>query len=102
MVKWNHRRMRVITSNLPQKYLDEIEKFMEWGITPSRSEYIRRAINTQINIDHELIKDTDNVIAGKYDHIKFDPSKFVRVPVENPVSLHLKEFKTYKIVRRLE
>ncbi len=95
MVKWDHKRMRVITSNLPQKYLDEIEKFMEWGITPSRSEYIRRAIGTQLKIDHEFIKDTDKVIEGGYDNkIEYlDLKKFVRVPgIDQP----------FRIIRRLE
>ena len=88
MPKWNHNRMRVITSNLPQNELKIIEKFIEWGMAPSRSEYIRKAIRHQIDHDYEFVKKTDDIKAGVYDHMKF-----VKVPgIEVP----------FRVIRRLE
>lgn len=59
---WDNKeeeRMRVVTINLPIKYLQYIEKLIEWGITPSRSEYIRLATYKSIKEDN-LFKERVN------------------------------------------
>lgn len=46
--------LRIVTVNIPQKYLDFIAKLQEWGITPSRSEYVRIAVMKQITEDLKI------------------------------------------------
>lgn len=37
--------MRIMTANIPQEYLNMIEKLVEIGLFPSRSEAIRMAVH---------------------------------------------------------
>ena len=93
MASLKHGEMKIITINVPRIDLYYIQKLMDVGLVPSRSEYIRNAIRNQINRDLELVRFQKNVIEEKEEY--FDPEKFVRVPGYNgnePV----------KIVRRLE
>ena len=43
--------MKIITINIPKAYWKLIRKYLEWGICPSVSEYVRRAIDRQIKDD---------------------------------------------------
>ena len=76
----------------------------EHGLYPSRSELIRVAVREFLIKE---LKMADNM--PKYREVKekeepFDDKKFVRVPVKrlNDANEEIREFKTYKIVRRLE
>ncbi len=88
-----HGELKIVTINVPRIDLNYIQQFMDEGLVPSRSEYIRNAIRNQINADFETVKYEKRVVEGT--EKRFDPKKFVRVPGYNgnePV----------KIVRRLE
>jgi Arc/MetJ-type ribon-helix-helix transcriptional regulator len=54
--------MKVVTINLPKPYLAYIKTLMDWGITPSRSEYVRRAVEDKIREDMKLRLYIDEVI----------------------------------------
>jgi len=71
-----HGKMCIVTINLPEKYLLYIKKLTEWGITPSRSEYIRSMAKEIIKKDFEFIKKVDEVIEA--DEIKVEKS--VKIP----------------------
>lgn len=67
--------LRIITVNIPKKYLEYIKKLQEWGLTPSRSEYIRNVVMRQIKEDLDLAKSIDHIIQPE-----IDPKLYVRVP----------------------
>ena len=46
-----HGEMCIVTINLPESSLDYMRKLNEFGFTPSRSEYVRRAVSNQIEED---------------------------------------------------
>lgn len=90
--------MKIVTVNVPESYIEAIEKLIgENGLYPSRSELIRCAVREFLLKELNAVKNM-----AKYHsepEIDFDETKFVRVPVnKEPVQ----EFKTYKILRRLE
>ncbi len=88
-----HGELKIITINVPRLDLYYIQKFMDAGLVPSRSEYVRNAIRNQINADFETVRFEKRVVEGT--EKRLDPEKFVRIPGYNgnePV----------KIVRRLE
>lgn len=53
--------MKIITINLPEKYLDAIQILNDFKVIPSRSEAIRRALEeflkTELNFYFELNED---------------------------------------------
>lgn len=53
--------MKIITINLPEKYLDAIQVLNDAGIYPSRSEAIRIALrdflNNELKMDQQLEKE---------------------------------------------
>ncbi|MFW9827511.1 MAG: ribbon-helix-helix domain-containing protein [Candidatus Thorarchaeota archaeon] len=95
--------MKIVTVNIPETYLDSIEKLVgENGLYPSRSELIRVAVRDFLLRE---LKIADNIARYKESEIEdFDNENFVRVPVErlDENDEPVREFKTYKIIKRLE
>ena len=95
--------MKIVTVNIPESYLDSIEKLVgENGLYPSRSELIRVAVRDFLLRE---LKMADTMAKYKETEIEdFDDENFVRVPVErlNEKDEPVREFKTYKIIKRLE
>lgn len=99
--------MKIVTVNVPRSYLDAIEKLVgDKGLYPSRSELIRVAVRKFLLKELKLAKEMKEQ-KEKPQKPQKDPEKYVQVPVEvddnggngkDPV----REFKTYKIVRKLE
>ena len=98
--------LKIVTINVPESYLDSIEKLVgEHGLYPSRSELIRVAVREFLIKELEMANNM-----AKYSEVRkeepdvFDDKKFVKVPVNrlNGENEMVREFKTYKIVRRLE
>lgn len=97
-------KMKIVTVNVPESYIDAIKKLVgEDGLYPSRSELIRCAVREfllkELRMANNMAKYKEE---SKIDD--FDNGNFVRVPVErlNENSEPVREFKTYKIVKRLE
>ena len=92
-----------MTVNVPETYLTAIKKLVgEHGLYPSRSELIRVAVREFIIKELQTAKNM-----AKFKEIKpddFDEKKFVKVPIErlNEQNEPVREFKTYKIIKRLE
>ncbi|MCK4380856.1 MAG: ribbon-helix-helix protein, CopG family [Candidatus Lokiarchaeota archaeon] len=95
--------MKIVTVNIPESFLDSIEKLVGGnGLYPSRSELIRVAVRDFLLRE---LKMADNMAKYKETEVEnFDDENFVRVPVErlNENDEPVREFKTYKIVKRLE
>ena len=95
--------MKIVTVNVPESYLDSIEKLVgENGLYPSRSELIRVAVRDFLLRE---LKMADNMAKYKEAEIEdFDDENYVRVPVKrlNENDEPVREFKTYKIIKRLE
>ncbi|MHA2129011.1 MAG: ribbon-helix-helix domain-containing protein, partial [Promethearchaeota archaeon] len=87
----------------PESYLESIERLIgDGGLYPSRSELIRCAVRDFLIKE---LKSANELIKYKEVNVEeLDNKNFVRVPIEkmddsgDPV----REFKTYKIVKRLE
>lgn len=95
--------MKIVTVNIPESYLDSIEKLVGHnGLYPSRSELIRVAVRDFLL--RELKMANDMVKYNEAEIEEFDDENYVRVPVErlNEKDEPIREFKTYKIVKRLE
>ncbi len=95
--------MKIVTVNIPESYLESIERLIgENGLYPSRSELIRCAVREflikELRRANEMIKYKEVEIE------KLDDKNFVRVPIEKRDENNepVREFKTYKIVKRLE
>jgi len=95
--------MKIVTVNIPESYLDSIEKLVgETGLYPSRSELIRVAVRDfllrELKMANDLAKYKETEIE------EFDDENYVRVPIEklNEKDEPVREFKTYKIIKRLE
>ena len=95
--------MKIVTVNVPESYIDAINKLIgENGLYPSRSELIRCAVRDFLLKE---LKMANNMAKYKEPEIDdFDEENFVRVPIEsiNERSEPVREFKTYKIIKRLE
>ena len=65
--------MAIITINVPIPYLKSIRNLIEWGLTPSRSEYIRTTIKEGIRKDVDFMESVDRFNEAK------NPKK-VKVP----------------------
>ena len=95
--------MKIVTVNVPESYIGAINKLIgENGLYPSRSELIRCAVRDFLLKE---LKMANNM--AKYNEAEiedFDDKNFVRVPIEsrNEKSEPVREFKTYKIIKRLE
>ena len=95
--------MKIVTVNVPESYIDTINKLIgHKGLYPSRSELIRCAVRDFLIKELKLANNM-----AKYNEVEiedFDDENFVRVPIEgvNENSEPVREFKTYKILKRLE
>ena len=96
--------MKVVTVNIPESYIDAIKKLVgEKGLFPSRSELVRVACRDflirELRITNNVAKEEINVEIQDY-----DKESYVKVPVEqkNEKNEPIREFKTYKILKRLE
>ncbi|MFX0057322.1 MAG: ribbon-helix-helix domain-containing protein [Candidatus Hodarchaeota archaeon] len=95
--------MKIVTVNVPESYIDAINKLIgDKGLYPSRSELIRCAVRDFLL--KELKAANQMNIFNKASIDDFDNENYVRVPFEklNDKSEPVREFKTYKIVKRLE
>ncbi|MCP6718905.1 MAG: ribbon-helix-helix domain-containing protein [Patescibacteria group bacterium] len=95
--------MKIVTVNVPESYLDSIKRLVgEGGLYPSRSELIRCAVREflikELKMVNEMIKFKDVKVE------EFDDKTHVRVPITKMDENNepVREFKTYKIVKRLE
>lgn len=100
------KRLKIVTVNVPESYIEAIKKLVgENGLYPSRSELIRCAVREFLLKEFKMA----NKMMGKEEEIDdyeddYDPKNFVRVPVthKNANNEPVREFKTYKIIKRLE
>ena len=95
--------LKIVTVNVPESYLGSIEKLVgEHGLYPSRSELIRVAVREFLLKELQMANNIAKYKETKVDN--FDNENFVRVPIErlNENDEPVREFKTYKIVKRLE
>jgi Arc/MetJ-type ribon-helix-helix transcriptional regulator len=95
--------MKIVTVNIPESYLESIERLIgEDGLYPSRSELIRCAVRDflikELRRANEMIKFKEVKVE------ELDDKNFVRVPIEKMDENNepVREFKTYKIIKRLE
>jgi len=95
--------MKIVTVNVPESYIDAINKLIgEDGLYPSRSELIRCAVREfllkELKAANLLVKYNTTEIDN------YDDKNYVRVPIDsmNEKSEPVREFKTYKIIKRLE
>lgn len=51
--------MKIITINLPEKYLDAIQVLMDMNVYPSRSEAVRTALNDFLTNELKMTLDLD-------------------------------------------
>lgn len=95
--------MKIVTVNVYESYVDAIEKLTgENGLYPSRSELIRCAVRKFLIKELKSARNQKKQESEEEEE-EFDDKNFVRVPVENrDSSKKVTEFKTYKIIRRLE
>ena len=95
--------MKIVTVNVPESYIEAIKKLIGHdGLYPSRSELIRCAVREFLIKELKLANNM-----AKYNEVEieaFDDKNFVRVPIEsvNEKSEPVREFRTYKILKRLE
>ncbi len=94
--------MKIVTVNVPESYIEAIKKLIgQDGLYPSRSELIRCAVREflikELKLANSMAKYKDVEIED------FDDENFVRVPTEsvNEKSEPIREFKQYKILKRL-
>ena len=97
--------IKIVTVNIPESYLDSIEKLVgDEGLYPSRSELIRVAVKDfllrELKMADTMAKYKEEAEAEE----EFDDDEFVRVPVErlDEKDEPIREFKTYKIIKRLD
>lgn len=91
--------MKIVTVNVPESYIDAINKLIgEDGLYPSRSELVRCAVREFLIRELRSLEDLD--LEEEEEEL---PSNLVRVPLNDIESnKSSREFKTYKIVRRLD
>ena len=97
--------MKICTVNVPESYIGAINKLIgENGLYPSRSELIRVAVREfllkELKMANNMAKYNEQEDEAEED---FDEENFVRVPIEkvNEKSEPIREFKAYKIIKRL-
>ena len=90
--KGRNLELKIVTCNFPIKHINYIKKLIEYGLVPSRSEYVRRAVGNQIADDLKTKRYVEDVMVGK---IKLDPSKYIKIPGYNGD-------KPVEIIRRLD
>jgi Arc/MetJ-type ribon-helix-helix transcriptional regulator len=96
--------MKVVTINVHRSYLKAIEKLVgDDGLYPSRSELIRAAVRKLLLNELEEAKRIKERRENPPIQKKH-PEKFVQVPIEKESDDGdpIREFKTYRIIRKLE
>jgi Arc/MetJ-type ribon-helix-helix transcriptional regulator len=95
--------MKIVTVNVPESYIDAINKLIgENGLYPSRSELIRCAVRDFLLKE---LKAANNITRfNNEEYSNFDDENYVRVPIEklDENSEPITEFKTYKIIKKLD
>jgi Arc/MetJ-type ribon-helix-helix transcriptional regulator len=98
--------MKIVTVNIQESYLEAISKLVgKDGLYPSRSELIRVACRDFLLKELTLARVTAKLISNPLPQPEpLDPSKFVQIPIDSLDENNepIRDFKTYKIVRRLE
>ncbi len=95
--------LKIVTVNVPESYLESIKRLIGGnGLYPSRSELIRVAVREFLI--KELRRANEMIKYKEVEVEKLDDKNFVRVPIEKMDENNepVREFKTYKIVKRLE
>ncbi len=93
--------MKIVTVNVPESYIDAINKLIGAdGLYPSRSELIRVAVREFLIKELKMAKNIMNFEEPEDDD--FDDKNFVKVPIESSNPDGIQEFKTYRIIKRLE
>jgi len=96
--------MKIVTVNVPESYIDAINKLIgQNGLYPSRSELIRCAVREFLLKELRMAKNMAKYNEPEFEEV-FDDKNFVRVPMEktNDKNEPVREFKTFKIIQRLE
>jgi len=97
--------MKIVTVNVPESYLDAIEKLTgNDGLYPSRSELIRCAVREFLLKELKMAKKFTKYNTKEDYEEEVSDSDYVRIPVKrtNEKNESVNDFKTYKIIRRLE
>jgi len=96
--------MKIVTVNVPESYVDAINKLIgQGGLYPSRSELIRCAVREFLLKELKMAKNMAKYQEPEFEEV-FDDENFVRVPIKkiDENNEPVREFKTYKILKRLE
>jgi Arc/MetJ-type ribon-helix-helix transcriptional regulator len=90
--------------NIPESYLDAIEELTgDKGLYPSRSELIRCAVRKFLLKELQIAKKMEKY-KGIEDEQKLDDKKYVKIPIDSfdkNKNEPVREFRTYKILRKL-
>ncbi|TFG12063.1 MAG: ribbon-helix-helix protein, CopG family [Promethearchaeota archaeon] len=94
--------MKIVTVNVEERHIEAIEKLVgEDGLYPSRSELIRCAVREFLLKELNMAKSMTKYEETEIDD--FDSENFVKIPIESKDKKEpIRQFKTYKILRRLE
>ena len=96
--------MKIVTVNVPEGYITAINKLIGFdGLYPSRSELIRCAVREFLIKEIKTAKKL-GIIEDSIEDDDFDDKNFVRIPFEtrNDKNEPVREFKTFKIIQRLD
>lgn len=105
--------MKIVTVNVPESYIEAIEKLVgENGFYPSRSELIREAarqflikeIKLAKEMKLEIITPEVKEIAKEIENIIENDDELIQVPITKKTDNDepVQEFKTYKVLRKLD
>ena len=99
--------MKIVTVNVPESFIGSIAKLVgDNGLYPSRSELIRVAVREFLIKELTMAENMSKMkIREPTEKEKYeDDDSIVRVPIErlNEKNEPIKEYKTYRIIRRLE
>ncbi|MHA1488567.1 MAG: ribbon-helix-helix domain-containing protein [Promethearchaeota archaeon] len=99
--------MKIVTVNVPESYIEAISKLVgENGLYPSRSELIRCAVREfllkELKMANKMMGKEEKEEIDDFEE-DYDQENFVRVPImrTNECSEPIREFKTYKIIKKL-
>ncbi|MHA1647343.1 MAG: ribbon-helix-helix domain-containing protein [Promethearchaeota archaeon] len=97
--------MRIITVNLPVSFLKAIDALTgQTGLYPSRSELIRVAVRDflvhELDAAKSFQKYQQNQRIISHQTKSLDDSMFVQVPVQDSTIEGMKEYKTYRLVKK--
>jgi len=96
--------MKIVTVNVPESYIEAINKLIgENGLYPSRSELIRCAVREFLLKELKMAKNIVKYKEPEFEEV-LDEENYVRVPVKkvNAKNEPVREFKTFKIIQRLD